>query len=133
MTCRYMDDSRQLFVDHVKTLYRHDEFRIDEENPRWDKRIYESLLDSVFYTICAYIRRERDADKEWGMGNLEREFLCSREFMDASDERKWIDENRKILDDTWLVVYIFDNVKRMTPGSHRRALLYMLNILYFDL
>ena len=45
----------------------------------------------------------------------------------------WIDENRERLDDTWLVVYMFDNITRMTPGPHRRALLYMLNILYFEL
>ena len=63
-----MDDSRQLFVNHVKTLYKHGEFRVDEENPRWDKRIRETLLDSIFYTICAYIRKERDEDTEWGMG-----------------------------------------------------------------
>jgi hypothetical protein len=49
-----MNDSRQLFVDHVSTVYRHSEFRVDEEHPRWDKRIRETLLDSVFYTICAY-------------------------------------------------------------------------------
>lgn len=128
-----MDDSRQLFVNHVKTLYKHGEFRVDEENPRWDKRIRETLLDSIFYTICAYIRKERDQDKDWGMGTLEREFLCSWEFVEAEDGRKWIDENRERLDDTWLVIYIFDNIPRLTPGPHRRALLNMLNILYFEL
>ena len=128
-----MNDSRQLFVDHVNTVYRHSEFRVDEEHPRWDKRIRETLLDSVFYTIGAYIRKERDSDDEWRMGALEREFLCSWEFVEAVDEHKWIDENRERLDDTWLVVYMFDNITRMTPGPHRRALLYMLNILYFEL
>ena len=79
-----MNDSRQLFVDHVNAVYRHSEFRVDEEHPRWDKRIRETLLDSVFYTICAYIRKERDSDNEWGMGTLEREFLCSWEFSKVS-------------------------------------------------
>ena len=52
--------------------------------------------------------------------------------MNSVDARKWIDENRET-DDIGLIAHIFDNVYNMTPGKHRRSLLYILNILYFGL
>ena len=51
---------------------------------------------------------------------------------EAVDSQKWIDENRESTD-MGLIIYVFDNVYNMTPGKHRRALLYTLNMLYFDL
>jgi hypothetical protein len=71
-------------------------------------------------------------DKDWGMGRLEREYLCTYEFMNSVDAREWIDENREA-DDIGLLVHIFDHVYDMTPGKHRRSLLYILNMLYFGL
>tara|TARA_B100001142_G_scaffold319662_1_gene363470 strand:- start:14198 stop:14578 length:381 start_codon:yes stop_codon:yes gene_type:complete len=126
-----MDDSRECFLEYLR-IYPRKKFCVDEEPSEWKNSIHKSVLEAIFRTICAYIRHERDTDKDWKMGKLEREYLCSDDFIEAEDEKKWIEENRET-DDLWLIVYIFDNVPRMTPGTHRRALLYLLNILYFDL
>lgn len=105
---------------------------MDEGPENVSAYITSSLLDSAFYIICSYIRKERCMDKEWGMGRQEREYLCSDDFINAVDAQRWIDENRET-DDIGLIVYIFDNVYDMTPGKHRRSLLYILNMLYFGL
>ena len=67
-----------------------------------------------------------------GIGATRTRLPFSDEFMKAEDAQRWIDENRET-DDIGLIVYIFDNVYDMTPGKHRRSLLYILNILYFGL
>jgi hypothetical protein len=124
-----MDDARERFV---RFLWERGDTHIDDVSHDWSCRIHGSLIDTVYYIICAYIRKERDADIEFGMGTLEREYLCTDDFVNAEDARKWIEENRE-LNDRGLIAFIFDNVYRMTPGKHRRALLYILNILYFGL
>lgn len=126
-----MDDTRECFLEYLR-IYPRNDFRVDEETCDWKNSIHKPILEAIFRTICAYIRHERDMDKYWKMGKLEREYLCSDEFIEAEDEKKWIEENRET-DDLALIVYMFDNVPMMTPGPHRRALLYLLNILYFDL
>lgn len=120
-----MDDIRLTFIYSMKNR---GVVRVDEVS----NSITSSLLDSVYQIICSYIREERCKDTDWGMGRLEREYLCTDEFMNSVDARKWIDENRDT-DDIGLIAHIFDNVYDMTPGKHRRSLLYILNILYFGL
>ena len=124
-----MDDARENFV---RFLWERSDTCIDSDSSNWSSRIHGSLIDTVYYIICSYIRKERDENSEFGMGKLEREYLCTDDFMNAEDARKWIEENRE-LNDRGLIVFIFDNVYCMTPGKHRRALLYILNILYFGL
>ncbi len=124
-----MEDAREKFVHF---MWDRSTVRIDDGHPSWSPHIYESLIDTAYYIICSYIRKERDGDTEFGMGRLERSYLCTDEFMEAVDSQKWIDENRESTD-MGLIIYVFDNVYNMTPGKHRRALLYTLNMLYFDL
>ena len=66
------------------------------------------------------------------MGLLEKIFLCSDDFINAEDAKKWIEMNR-MPDDTWLIIHVYDHIKYMENGSHRRALLYLFNMLHFDL
>lgn len=124
-----MEDVRLSFVRSVRDR---GPVRVDGGPPNLSNRIMGSLLDSAFHIICSYIREDRCIDKDWGLGRLERDYLFSDEFMKAEDAQRWIDENRET-DDIGLIVYIFDNVYDMTPGKHRRSLLYILNILYFGL
>jgi len=125
-----MDDARENFI---RFLWERSDTCIDRDSSNWSSRIRGSLIDTVYYIICSYIRKERDDENnEFGMGKLEREYLCTDDFMSAEDMCKWIEETRE-LNDRGLIVFIFDNVYRMTSGKHRRALLYILNILYFGL
>lgn len=124
-----MDDVRLTFIHSLRDRGAP---RVDEGPENISKYITSSLLDSAFYIICSYIRKERCMDKEWGMGRQEREYLCSDDFVNAVDAQRWIDENRET-DDIGLIVHILDNVYDMTPGKHRRSLLYILNMLYFGL
>ena len=124
-----MDDAREKFVHF---MWDRSAIRVDDGPSSWSPHIYESLIDTAYYILCSYIRKERDDDKEFGMGRLERSYLCTDEFMIAADAHRWIDENRESTD-MGLIIHIYDNVYNMTPGKHRRALLYTLNMLYFDL
>lgn len=124
-----MEDIR---MSIIRTVTEHGNMVIDENPSSWTVKMRGTILDSVYYIICSYIRKERDDDKDWGMGMLERRYLCSDDFLNAVDEMVWIEENREIYDNG-LIIHIFDNVYDMTPGKHRRALLYLLNMLYFDL
>ncbi len=124
-----MEDVRLSFVRSVRDR---GPVRVDDGPPNLSNRIMGSLLDGAFPIICSYVREDRCIDKDWGLGRLERDYLFSDEFMKAEDAQRWIDENRET-DDIGLIVYIFDNVYDMTPGKHRRSLLYILNILYFGL
>jgi hypothetical protein len=85
----------------------------------------------VITVICDYIREERDA-RSLGMGRLEMKYICTEDFIDSEDAEKWIRMNPQ-KDDTGLIMYIYDNVRHMTMGVHRRSLLYLINMLYFYL
>lgn len=123
-----MDDSRELFIQVVNKNGKN----VIDDVTSWNIDFRVPLLESIFYLICAYIRQERDLDSEWGMGRLERAYLCSDEFIEAENEKKWIEQNIQN-DDNELIMFIFDNIYSMKAGKHRRALLYLLNMLYFDL
>ena len=120
-----MDDPRELVLRNVRS---HKGFRIDGP---YRAHIHESLLDAIFYTIADYVRHERDTD-ELGLGKMERLHSFPRAFLESEDPYEWLEEHRKT-DDTSLIMYIHDNVTDMNPGTHRRTLFYLLNILYFDL
>ena len=66
------------------------------------------------------------------MGKLEVEYYYTDDFKNSTDARRYLEENRDP-DDTNLMLFVFDNISLMEPGSHRRTLLYLMNILYFDL
>jgi hypothetical protein len=85
----------------------------------------------LFYTIADYIQHERDRD-ESGVGKLERAYSFPEAFMTCEDPREWLDQNRPV-DDIGLIAHVYDHVHSMSPGKHRRTLLYLLNIVYFDL
>ena len=90
-----MDDAREKFVHF---MWGRSAIRVDDGPSSWSPHIYESLIDTAYYIICSYIRKERDDDKEFGMGRLERQYLCTDEFMTVADAQRWIDENRELND-----------------------------------
>ena len=120
-----MDDPRELVLRNVRS---HRGFRIDGS---YRAHIHASLLDAIFYTIAEYVRHERDTD-ELGLGKLERLHSFPRAFLESEDPHEWLEKHRQT-DDTSLIMYIHDNVTEMNPGTHRRTLFYLLNILHFDL
>lgn len=93
--------------------------------------VRESLMEAMFYTIVDYIDHERKTDEK-GVGKLERMYSYPIAFLEAKDPYEWLEENRKN-DDMGLIVYVYDNMYNMTPGKHRRTLLYIVNMLDFDL
>ena len=64
-----MDDSRECFLEYLR-IYPRKKFCVDEEPSEWKNSIHKSVLEAIFRTICAYIRHERDTDKDWNMGCL---------------------------------------------------------------
>jgi hypothetical protein len=120
-----MEDPRELFLRNVRSR---DGFQIDQS---YRVHIRESILDTIFYTIADYVHHERLTD-ELHMGKLERLHSFPRAFMEADDPHAWLETHRHT-DDQSLIMYVHDNLMRMTPGAHRRTLLYLVNILYFGL
>jgi len=123
-----MEDPRNLFLRHTRSKM---EFNIDKENVFWVEYVNESLMDAIFYTIVDYINHERNTD-ELGVGKLERLYSYPLEFLKAEDPYEWLEKNRS-KDDRGLIMYIYDNISSMSPGKHRRALLYFINMLNFGL
>tara|TARA_R100001230_G_C5470944_1_gene25837 strand:+ start:17 stop:391 length:375 start_codon:yes stop_codon:yes gene_type:complete len=124
-----MDDPRELLLDHVK-MHRKG-FHVDEGPSTWIPNIIESICELMINIICDYIREERDTES-LGMGQLERKYLCTEDFVNSEHAEEWIKMNPQ-KDDMGLIMYIYDNVKYMTMGIHRRSLLYLINMLYFYL
>jgi len=96
-----------------------------------DKRIISNIIDTIYYTICDYIKKTRRENNRL-MGRLEINYNYTDEFHDSVDPYIYLEENREI-DDTGLIMYIYDNFQRMESTKHRRIMFYMMNILYFDL
>ena len=123
-----MDDPRELLLNRVRQ--NKNGFIIDYKE-RWNTHILSSIIDSIFYTLADYIKWERN-ESDIGMGKLEVEYYYTDDFKNSTDARRYLEENRDP-DDTNLMLFVFDNIGLMEPGSHRRTLLYLMNILYFDL
>jgi hypothetical protein len=123
-----MDDPRELLINRVRQ--NKNGFIIDYKE-RWNTHILSSIIDSIFYTLADYIKWERN-ESDIGMGKLEVEYYYTDDFKNSTDARRYLEENRDP-DDTNLMLFVFDNISLMEPGSHRRTLLYLMNILYFDL
>ena len=123
-----MDDPRELLINRVRQ--NKNGFIIDYKE-RWNTHILSSIIDSIFYTLADYIKWERN-ESDIGMGKLEVEYYYTDDFKNSTDARRYLEENRDP-DDTNLMIFVFDNISLMEPGSHRRTLLYLMNILYFDL
>tara|TARA_B100001142_G_scaffold19148_1_gene17756 strand:+ start:83 stop:454 length:372 start_codon:yes stop_codon:yes gene_type:complete len=123
-----MDDPRDLILNRVRQ--NRNGFIIDHKD-RWNDYILSSIVDTIFYTIADYIRVERETHKS-GMGELEIKYYCTDEFINTDNARKYLEERRD-KDDTNLIVFIYDNIYEMKSGTHRRTLLYLINMLYFDL
>lgn len=123
-----MDDPRELLLNRVRQ--NKNGFIIDYKE-RWNTHILSSIIDSIFYTLADYIKWERN-ESDIGMGKLEVEYYYTDDFKNSTDARRYLEENRDP-DDTNLMLFVFDNISLMEPGSHRRTLLYLMNILYFDL
>ena len=123
-----MDDPRELLLNRVRQ--NKNGFIIDYKE-RWNTHILSSIIDSIFYTLADYIKWERN-ESDIGMGKLEVEYYYTDDFKNSTDARRYLEENRDP-DDTNLMIFVFDNIGLMEPGSHRRTLLYLMNILYFDL
>lgn len=123
-----MDDPRKLLLNRVRQ--NKNGFIIDHKE-RWNTHILSSIIDSIFYTLADYIKWERN-ESDIGMGKLEVEYYYTDDFKNSTDARRYLEENRDP-DDTNLMLFVFDNISLMEPGSHRRTLLYLMNILYFDL
>jgi hypothetical protein len=123
-----MDDPRKLLLNRVRQ--NKNGFIIDYKE-RWNTHILSSIIDSIFYTLADYIKWERNKS-DIGMGKLEVEYYYTDDFKNSTDARRYLEENRDP-DDTNLMLFVFDNISLMEPGTHRRTLLYLMNILYFDL
>lgn len=93
--------------------------------------IRKHIIHTLFYVIIDYIKYEREIN-ETGFGPIEQSYFCTHAFMHAEDARKWIDENVPE-DDMDLIMYVFDHPYKMERSKHRRMLLYLTNMLYFDL
>ena len=123
-----MEDPRELLLNRVRQ--NRNGFIIDYKE-RWNNYILSSIIDAIFYTIADYIRIERETHKS-GMGNLEIKYYCTDEFINTDNAKNYLEKHRD-KDDTNLIIFIYDNLYEMEAGSHRRTLLYLINILYFDL
>ncbi len=102
-----------------------------DDMEKTDKRIISNIIDTIYYTICDYIKKTRRENNRL-MGRLEINYNYTDEFHDSVDPYIYLDENREI-DDTGLIMYIYDNFQRMESTKHRRIMFYLMNILYFDL
>jgi len=120
-----MDDMREMFLRHVRSKKG---FCV---NQTYSEHIRDSLMHVMFYLIADYINCERECD-ELGVGKLERLHSYPLAFLEAENPREWLEQNRTT-DDLGLIMFIYDNVHRMTQGKHHRTLLYIINILDFDL
>jgi len=123
-----MDDPRELLKHRVRQ--NKNGFIIDY-NDRWNKHILSSIIDSIFYTLADYIKWERN-ESDIGMGKLEVQYYCTDEFLNTKNPMEYLETCRDP-DDTNLMLFVYDNIGLMEPGTHRRTLLYLMNILYFDL
>lgn len=123
-----MEDPRELLLNRVRQ--NRNGFIIDYKE-RWNNYILSSIIDAIFYTIADYIRIERETHQS-GMGNLEIKYYCTDEFINTDNAKNYLEKHRD-KDDTNLIIFIYDNLYEMEAGSHRRTLLYLINILYFDL
>lgn len=122
-----MEDPRSTFLRVARTK---GSIQIDDTR-NTSANIQEHILNTIFYVIVDYIKYERETHEE-GFGPIETMYFCTDEFLNSEDARKWIDENIPG-DDLDLIMYVFDNCHLMYRSKHRRALLYLVNILYFDL
>lgn len=120
-----MDDPRELFVRHVRGRKG---FRADGA---YGPHLKSAVLEAMFHVAADYVHHERTVD-ELGVGSLERRYSFPLAFFETEDPRAWLEANREE-DDLGLIVYVFDNMYNMTPGKHRRTLLYLVSILDFDL
>lgn len=120
-----MDDSRDVFLRYIRVKRG---FRV---NQSYSIQIKESLVDVIFNVIVDYINYEREHD-ELGVGKLERLYSYPLAFLESEDPRAWLEQNSSV-DDLGLIMYVYDNMHKMTRGKHRRTLLYLVNILDFDL
>ena len=123
-----MEDPRDLFLRHTRSKLG---FNIDKGNTVWAEHVNESLMEAMFYTIVDYIHHERNID-ELGVGRLERLYSYPLAFLQAENPHKWLEEHRS-KDDRGLIMFIYDNIYTMSPGKHRRAMLYFINMLNFGL
>ena len=122
-----MEDPREIFLRVARAK---GSIQIDEAC-NTSVNIKEHILNTIFYIIVDYIKYERETHEE-GFGPIEATYFCTNDFMNSEDARKWIDENTSG-DDLYLIMYVFDNCHLMYSSKHRRALLYLINMLYFDL
>jgi len=44
----------------IRFLWERSDTCIDRDSSNWSSRIRGSLIDTVYYIICSYIRKERD-------------------------------------------------------------------------
>ena len=123
-----MEDPRDLFLRHTRSKLG---FNIDNGNTVWMEHVNESLMEAMFYTIVDYIEYERNID-ELSVGRLERLYSYPLAFLESEDPHKWLEEHRS-KDDRGLIMFIYDNIYKMSPGKHRRAMLYFTNMINFGL
>lgn len=123
-----MEDPREIFLRHTRSKFG---FNIDNGKTVWAEHVNECLMEAMFYTIVGYIHHERNTD-ERGVGGLEMMYSYPLAFFEAEDPRKWLETHRSE-DDRGLIMFVYDNIYKMTPGKHRRSMLYFINMLHFGL
>lgn len=120
-----MEDPREYVT---KKLHSLSPFKIHSS---YKNKLRDSIASAIIHTIADYVQTERVAS-EIGMGALEQKHSYPQAFFDCEDPEVWLNENRQP-DDKSLVMYVYDNIGCMKQGVHRRTLMYLINILHFDL
>tara|TARA_B110000858_G_scaffold198141_1_gene262793 strand:- start:1378 stop:1755 length:378 start_codon:yes stop_codon:yes gene_type:complete len=125
-----MECPREVFLRNLRTKKGID---VDTINPdHYDIDIREKIADLMYVVICNYISQTRNEETQYGIGKMEEAYFCTSDFDTTDDAEKWIEMNRDP-DDLNLIVYIYDNLKKMESCQHKRSLLYLTNMLYFYL
>ncbi len=125
-----MECPREVFLRNLRTKKGVD---VDTINPdHYDIDIREKIADLMYVIICNYISQTRNEGNQYGIGKMEEAYFCTSDFVTTEDAEKWIEMNRDP-DDLNLIVYIYDNLKKMESCQHKRSLLYLTNMLYFYL
>jgi len=124
-----MDDPRELLKTRINK--QGVVFNIDTCDKMLNKYANESLIDAMLYVIADYIKTGRTSG-EYGMSELEVRYYLTNDFYECADPQKWVEEHRES-DDNGLIMFIFDNYGEMRRGKHKRMVLNIINMLYFDL
>jgi len=129
-----MENPRDLFLFRVN---KNKGRNIIDNYENFKTDINSGVIDLIFYTICDYIKcgREKTEDNKINnlkMSKLEIAFYYTDDFHYNECDLKEYFKNTYI-DDSELIIHVYDNYNKIHLPKHRRIIYYLMNILYFDL